>query len=440
MALASLRGRPVRAGHGLPPDRVPPAHVGGAVVAVLPHAVRARAVRRGPRRGRRDRGRPDAASARRRRCPRARTSRVLGWPPQVAGALARRGDVDRAGDRHHRRGRLVRRPPRRTATWRRSTSPPSGPRAPRSPLPTWWSSTPSAVGPDGVHRRGRLAGRGRGRPPRRRPGVARGRRGPPAAGPGVGLAHVPPRRARRSAGSSRTSWCRSTSSITWSARPVSRSVGEALRPHRLPDRSRAVQARHHLTGGAPWPILGSQSDLRSPIPRAGVPRRSPHRRLRRRVLRAAGPGPSGRGRGGRRPVGPPGCRPPSRRGPRRWVSTPSLDGSRRRWLRGQVVGVMTTCRKLAGEDVSYVDEVESGLRRRLRPASTRRRSPRRIDGSTRRWRVAARWQSGWRPSATPMPSRSICSVWSSTIWPQTSASEPTPCSAFPTVSTSSSNS
>ncbi len=38
---------------------------------------------------------------------------------------------------------------------------------------------------------------------------------------------------------------------------------------------------------------------------------------------------------------------------------PTLDATRRRWLRAQVVGVMTTCRKLAGEPITYVEEVEA---------------------------------------------------------------------------------
>lgn len=36
-----------------------------------------------------------------------------------------------------------------------------------------------------------------------------------------------------------------------------------------------------------------------------------------------------------------------------------LDAARRRWLRAQVAGLHTAARKLAGEDVSFVDEVES---------------------------------------------------------------------------------
>jgi hypothetical protein len=36
-----------------------------------------------------------------------------------------------------------------------------------------------------------------------------------------------------------------------------------------------------------------------------------------------------------------------------------VTASRRRWIRAQVVGLLTTARKLAGEDVSYVEEVES---------------------------------------------------------------------------------
>jgi hypothetical protein len=40
------------------------------------------------------------------------------------------------------------------------------------------------------------------------------------------------------------------------------------------------------------------------------------------------------------------------------AGAPELDARRRRWLRAQVVGLHTTARKLAGEAVPYVDEVE----------------------------------------------------------------------------------
>ena len=46
-----------------------------------------------------------------------------------------------------------------------------------------------------------------------------------------------------------------------------------------------------------------------------------------------------------------------------------LDASRRRWLRGQLVGLHAVARKLAGEDISYVEEVETcyGVTPRLVP-------------------------------------------------------------------------
>jgi hypothetical protein len=40
-------------------------------------------------------------------------------------------------------------------------------------------------------------------------------------------------------------------------------------------------------------------------------------------------------------------------------STTSTDASRRNWLRAQVIGLLTTARKLSGEEISYADEVES---------------------------------------------------------------------------------
>jgi hypothetical protein len=43
------------------------------------------------------------------------------------------------------------------------------------------------------------------------------------------------------------------------------------------------------------------------------------------------------------------------------------DPARRRWLRAQVVGLLTTARRLSGEDISYADEVESCYGVRPRP-------------------------------------------------------------------------
>lgn len=41
------------------------------------------------------------------------------------------------------------------------------------------------------------------------------------------------------------------------------------------------------------------------------------------------------------------------------AAAPPLDARRRAWLRGQAIGLRTTARKVAGEVVSYVDEVEA---------------------------------------------------------------------------------
>jgi hypothetical protein len=48
-------------------------------------------------------------------------------------------------------------------------------------------------------------------------------------------------------------------------------------------------------------------------------------------------------------------------------SAPSTDASRRNWLRAQVIGLLTTARKLSGEQISYADEVESCYGVRPRP-------------------------------------------------------------------------
>jgi hypothetical protein len=45
----------------------------------------------------------------------------------------------------------------------------------------------------------------------------------------------------------------------------------------------------------------------------------------------------------------------------------SADASRRHWLRAQVIGLLTTARRLSGEEVSYPDEVESCYGVRPRP-------------------------------------------------------------------------
>ena len=38
---------------------------------------------------------------------------------------------------------------------------------------------------------------------------------------------------------------------------------------------------------------------------------------------------------------------------------PDIADQRRAWLRGQLVGLEVVCRKLAGDDISYVDEVRA---------------------------------------------------------------------------------
>jgi hypothetical protein len=49
------------------------------------------------------------------------------------------------------------------------------------------------------------------------------------------------------------------------------------------------------------------------------------------------------------------------------VAADGSDASRRHWLRAQVVGLLTTARKLTGEEISYADEVESCYGVRPRP-------------------------------------------------------------------------
>lgn len=58
-----------------------------------------------------------------------------------------------------------------------------------------------------------------------------------------------------------------------------------------------------------------------------------------------------------------------------------LDAARRRWLRSQVVGLHTSARKLNGEDIGYLDEIEAcyGVRPRPRPEDDFADAHRRLD-------------------------------------------------------------
>jgi hypothetical protein len=60
---------------------------------------------------------------------------------------------------------------------------------------------------------------------------------------------------------------------------------------------------------------------------------------------------------------------------------PDLGPERRRWLRGHVVGLHTSARKLAGDDLSYADEVERcyGVRPTRRPEEAFEEAHRRLD-------------------------------------------------------------
>jgi hypothetical protein len=64
-------------------------------------------------------------------------------------------------------------------------------------------------------------------------------------------------------------------------------------------------------------------------------------------------------------------------------SEPELGGQRRRWLRGQVVGLVTVAAKLAGDSITYSDEVEScyGVRPRWVDEEEILATHRRLDAS-----------------------------------------------------------
>ena len=114
-------------------------------------------------------------------------------------------------------------------------------------------------------------------------------------------------------------------------------------------------------------------------PRTGPPRGRSGRRLLR-AARARGPHVR-RVRQGTRPARLRGARPdggsrhrcatrrsePRPRCSKRLRTRKCSDPSRRRWLRAQVVGLLTTARRLSGEDISYADEVESCYGVRPRP-------------------------------------------------------------------------
>jgi hypothetical protein len=63
------------------------------------------------------------------------------------------------------------------------------------------------------------------------------------------------------------------------------------------------------------------------------------------------------------------------------VDSAQIDASRRRWLRAQIVGLHTTARKLSGEPIAYVDEVEwcYGVRPRFRDEELFEAAHRRLD-------------------------------------------------------------
>ena len=94
------------------------------------------------------------------------------------------------------------------------------------------------------------------------------------------------------------------------------------------------------------------------------------------------------------------------------VSPGPEDAGRRRWLRAQVVGLLTTARKLAGEEISYADEVESCYGVRPRPiewdevAEVHRRLDEVVPGTG----ALAERLNGWRESHAVAPDKLLGAI------------------------------
>ncbi len=85
----------------------------------------------------------------------------------------------------------------------------------------------------------------------------------------------------------------------------------------------------------------------------------------------------------------------------------TLDATRRRWLRAQVVGLHTTARKLAGEPITYADEVEAcyGVRPSPVPEDVLRAAHRHLDEALPGDGALAERFVAWREAQAIPPDR-----------------------------------
>lgn len=89
-----------------------------------------------------------------------------------------------------------------------------------------------------------------------------------------------------------------------------------------------------------------------------------------------------------------------------------LDASRRRWLRAQAAGLHTAARKLAGEDVAFLDEVEScyGVRPALVPHDELAAAHRRLDAVLPAGGSLAERYDTWRTAHLMAPEQLTAAV------------------------------
>jgi hypothetical protein len=96
------------------------------------------------------------------------------------------------------------------------------------------------------------------------------------------------------------------------------------------------------------------------------------------------------------------------------VEADTLDASRRRWLRAQVVGLHTSARKLAGEPIGYADEVEwcYGVRPTFRDEEAFAAAHRRLDEALPGSGPLAERYVTWRESHAIAPDRLSAAIGS----------------------------
>ena len=195
--------------------------------------------------------------------------------------------------------------------------------------------------------------------------------------------------------------------------------------HRLPPRPPRVTRRRptsrrvpsSATSSSASPSAATSTDWSTPTtgrPALAAARRG--RPRRRPTTGRRGPGPDRRPRRRRAP----------RRGHRhRRRRADRSTAGRRRWLRAQVVGLLTTARRLAGEPIGYAEEVESCYGVRPDPGARGRTSPPPTAASPRCFPGTGPLAERSSPGANRTPSPPTACPRPSTRWPTTCASGPT---------------